>query len=281
MTELEEKLRAVIRAKAEEVPPEAAPPLRLPGRPRHRLLAPAAAAVVVIALIAGSATVAQVLGGHLRGAAHIAGASRTEAAPSGTANVSKAAAWVAAQVSPAAAVSCDPQACRALQRHGFPAGELEVLRGPKSSPLGSDVIVATAAVRRELGGRLTARYAPVVVARFGSGAARVDIRAVAPQGAAAYRSALQADRAARRAAGAQLLHSRRVLVSAAARRQLSAGLVDSRLMITVAALAAGRPLTSSPSAIPAPARPRASRCASPSSPAPGPPAGTARPPSAS
>ncbi len=139
-------------------------------------------------------------------------------------------------------MSCDPQACRALQRHGFPAGELEVLRGPKSSPLGSDVIVATAAVRRELGGRLTARYAPVVVARFGSGAARVDIRAVAPQGAAAYRSALQADRAARRAAGAQLLHSRRVLVSAAARRQLSAGLVDSRLMITVAALAAGRPL---------------------------------------
>jgi hypothetical protein len=93
MTELEEKLRAVIRAKAEEAPPEAIPPLRLPGRPRHRLLAPAAAAVVVIALIAGSATVAQILGGHLRSAAHIAGASRTEAAPSGTANMSKAAAW--------------------------------------------------------------------------------------------------------------------------------------------------------------------------------------------
>ena len=68
------------------------------------------------------------------------------------------------------------------------------------------------------------------------------MRAVAPDGAAAYRTALAADLQARRAAGPQLLGDPRVSVLAPARIQLADGSVDARLLITVAALAAAEPV---------------------------------------
>ncbi len=58
-----------------------------------------------------------------------------------------------------------------------------------SDPLGSDLVVATPALRSQFGARLASVYAPVVIASFGSGAARIDIRAVAADGTAAYDSA--------------------------------------------------------------------------------------------
>jgi len=152
----------------------------------------------------------------------------------------EAAAWVAGQVSRSAVVSCDPAMCSELETHGVPAGDLLML-GPGSSradgPLGSDVVVATGAVRSEFGSRLAGVYAPVVLAAFGSGGARVEIRAVAPGGAAAYRDALAADLAARRQAGAQLLRNPDISASASARGPLSDGAVDSRLLVTLAVLA--------------------------------------------
>jgi len=144
---------------------------------------------------------------------------------------------MARQVAPAAIVACDPQMCAVLQSKGIPAGRLLVLGAGNAGPLGSDVIVSTAAVREEFGSRLTGVYAPVALATFGSGSAQVAVRVVAADGSAAYLRSLQADAAARRAAGALLLRNPHVRVSPAGRRELAAGQVDTRLLSTLGALA--------------------------------------------
>jgi hypothetical protein len=149
-----------------------------------------------------------------------------------------AATWVARQVDPAAIVACDPQMCAVLQDNGIPAGRLLLLRAGNAEPLGSDVIVSTAAVREDFGSRLTSVYAPVALAAFGSGSAQVTVRVVAPNGSGAYRRSLQADASARRSAGAQLLRNPSVRVSPVGRRELAAGRVDARLLSVIAALAA-------------------------------------------
>jgi hypothetical protein len=153
-----------------------------------------------------------------------------------------AAVWVARQVSRDAIVACDPGMCRVLQAQGFPAGNLLVLRSGATGLRFCDVIVATQAVRNLLGGRLQRENAPAVIAGFGSGVARIDVRAVAPGGAAAYRAALAADWAARRRAAAELVKSPRIHAGGAARQELLTGKVDSRLLITLAALAVSHPV---------------------------------------
>ena len=70
----------------------------------------------------------------------------------------------------------------------------------------------------------------------------IDVRAVAPRGAAAYRAALAADWAARRKAAAQLVTSPRIHTGGAARQELLTGKVDSRLLITLASLAVSYPV---------------------------------------
>ena len=86
------------------------------------------------------------------------------------------------------------------------------------------------------------RPAPVVIAGFGSGRARIDVRAVAPGGTAAYRASFAADWASRRKAGAQLVRSPRIHAAGAARQDLLTGQVDSRLLITLAAIAVSHPV---------------------------------------
>src|SRR6202453_1180034 len=159
-----------------------------------------------------------------------------------TAARTSAARWIAAQVSPGAIVACDPAMCAALQASGVSAGRLLVLGTAAGDPLGSDLVVATPALQSQFGARLASVYAPVVIAGFGSGAARIDIRAVAPDGTAAYDSALAADRSARIAAGGQLIGNRHITTSAAAKTVLRAGQVDPRLLTILAALAAQQPL---------------------------------------
>jgi hypothetical protein len=159
-----------------------------------------------------------------------------------TAARTSAAQWIAAQVGPDAIVACDPAMCAALQASGVDAGRLLVLGTSASDPLGSDLVVATPALRNQFGARLASVYAPVVIASFGSGAARIDIRAVAADGTAAYDAALAADRAARIAAGGQLIDNRHITMSASARAVLRAGQVDPRLLAVLAALAAQQPL---------------------------------------
>jgi hypothetical protein len=148
-----------------------------------------------------------------------------------------AAAWMARQVAPSAILACDPQMCTVLQSKGIPASRLLVLRAGSAGPLGSDVIVSTAAVREEFGSRLASVYAPVALAAFGAGSARVAVRVVAADGSASYLRSLHADAAARRAAGGLLSRNPHVRVSLAGRRELAAGQVDTRLLTAIGALA--------------------------------------------
>jgi hypothetical protein len=205
---------------------------------RARWLVVIVAGVVAAALLAATATM--VLPGRGGQGAGPAGAAAKALAAAAARQ--RAAAWVAGQASPDAIVACDPVMCAALQAHGVPAGRLLVLTPARADPLGSDLVVATAAVRGRFAARLTGVYAPVTLASFGSGAARIEVRAVAPDGATAYWAALAADARARAAAGAQLLRNRRVHVSAAARAALADGEVDPRLLVVLAALAGLHPL---------------------------------------
>jgi hypothetical protein len=155
---------------------------------------------------------------------------------------SQAITWVAAQVGHDVSVACDAVACASLAAHGFPAGNLTVLPATAPDPYGSVLVIATADIRSQFGAKLSTVYAPEVIASFGAGADRIDVRVMAPQGPAAFRAAQSTDLAVRKSSGAQLLRNVRITVSAAARAQLGAGLVDSRLLITIAFLAGQQPV---------------------------------------
>jgi hypothetical protein len=99
-----------------------------------------------------------------------------------------------------------------------------------------------------VGSRLISADAPAAIASFGSGSMQIDIRVIAPRGAAPYSSALRADVRARKLAGTSLLYSPRITMSATARRQLAYGQIDSRLMMAIVGLAAERPVSIVPSA---------------------------------
>jgi hypothetical protein len=90
--------------------------------------------------------------------------------------------------------------------------------------------------------RLAGRYALTLIASFGSGTTRIDVRATEPGGAVAYAAALRADLAARKSAGTELRRNWRIAFTAQDARQLRAGQVDSRLLATLAALAAKYPI---------------------------------------
>jgi hypothetical protein len=154
----------------------------------------------------------------------------------------QAARWIASQVAASAIIACDPAMCASLQASGITAGRLLALGTAVGDPLGSDVVVATPAVRSQFGARLDGVYAPAVIASFGSGAVRIDVRAIAPSGAAAYEAALATDLNARISAGHQLLSNRRIIIPAAARKVLIAGGVDPRVLTTLAALASEQPV---------------------------------------
>lgn len=126
--------------------------------------------------------------------------------------------------------------CRALKADGVPGGDLLVLNSSASNPLNSQLIVATAIIRAKLGSRLTSVYAPAVIASFGSGAARVDVRAVAQKGPAHYWSAFTADFQQRKQTGSEMSAFTTIEESTLARHQLALGLVDSRLMLDIGSL---------------------------------------------
>jgi hypothetical protein len=85
-------------------------------------------------------------------------------------------------------------------------------------------------------------YAPVSLAAFGSGAARVEVRFVAPDGAHSYLAELAADVAARKSAGTEMLRNDSIHATPAASHQLIAGQVDTRLLVTLVTLAHSHPV---------------------------------------
>jgi hypothetical protein len=139
-----------------------------------------------------------------------------------------AAAWIASQLSSDAIIGCDPAVCTALQAQGVTAARLMPLKPGAPGPHGATVVVTADPA--------AARYAPAVIASFGSGATQIDVRATEPGGAAAFQTALRADQTARMSAGAQLLRNDRIHFTAADATQLRAGQVDARLLATLAAL---------------------------------------------
>jgi hypothetical protein len=150
--------------------------------------------------------------------------------------------WIVHQVSRAAAVACDSQVCADLIRSGFPSLNLVPL-GPQSfDPLGSALVVATPAIRAQFGRRLASVYAPVVIASFGSGNARIDIRLMFSGGTVSYRAVQRAKLRARKAADAQLLTNRNIKLSATAKTQLLSGDIDPRLPVLIVALAHAHPV---------------------------------------
>lgn len=153
------------------------------------------------------------------------------------ANRGQAAAWIAQQVLPSVLIGCDPLMCQALQAANVSASRLSMIQPSAPDPLGVEVIVATPALRSQFGPRLASVYAPQLLASFGSGAQRIDIRYLVPGGTAAFESSLAAAKQARIQAGQQLLSNKNVQATAPARSALLAGNVDPRLLITLGLLA--------------------------------------------
>jgi hypothetical protein len=231
--------------KSQEAAPGVAPGVAPDAEPESASwLGVALAALIVIpALVIGSLTVVVVrhftgTGGPPGAAAGQEAAARHEAAVRG-----QAAAWVAQQVSPGVAVSCDHVMCAALEARGLPSRDLLVLGPLSPDPRSSVVVVETGAVRALFGTSLDRAWAPAVIASFGSGSAGITVRVVASHGAVAYQTAQAGDMAAAKAAGARLLADRRITVQASARSQLTGGLVDLRLMSALTALSRHLPVS--------------------------------------
>jgi hypothetical protein len=159
-----------------------------------------------------------------------------------TAVLGQATAWVAGHVGHNILVACDALTCAALAQRGFPSADLDVLQSTAPDLYGTQVVVATASVRSQFGAQLARVFAPEVLASFGAGANRIDIRVIAPDGPATFRTALAADVLARKAAGAQLLTRSNVTASAGARSALVAGDVDARLLTVLAFVASQQPV---------------------------------------
>jgi hypothetical protein len=201
----------------------------------RRLVGLAAALLLVI----GGVTAGFAFAGNRPQHDHLA---RPDSVATVVVNRDHAAAWIARQVSPSAMVSCDPVTCVVIESHGFPASHVQALGTGQATPLSANLVVATPAVRHQFGARLASALAPGLLATFGSGGEQVSIRVVAPHGAAAYQTALRADLQNRRLSGAGLSGSNRIQAPSAARKQLVAGRVDSRLMITLALMASLHPV---------------------------------------
>jgi putative peptide zinc metalloprotease protein len=204
-------------------------------RPRHWALA-----LGVTGALAAAAAVAVVLVVVPTGSKP-AGDTAAMAMASATSR-SQAAAWVAQQVSPGVTVSCDPAMCQELRADGFPAARVRPLAPSAPDPLGSAMVIATPLIQDQFGPRLAADYAPQAIASFGSGDVEVDVREVAPDGAAAFGAQAAAERAFLVSAGRQVLGNQQIQPSAVAQAQLLTGQVDSRLLDILSVLANQMPV---------------------------------------
>jgi len=180
--------------------------------------------------------VARGTGGPLSGAKAIVGLSNAAIIRSRAAN------WVVRQISSSAIIACDDVMCDQLYDAGLPASDLLVISPNAPDPLGADVVIGTPALRSQFGRRLADEYAPLVIASFGGGKSLIQVRVVAPDGAAAYQSAFNTDLAARQHVGAVLLHNDKIDVAPPGQPDLIAGLVDPRLLAMLPVLAGQHPV---------------------------------------
>ena len=204
----------------------------------HRRLVIVASALLAMALGAGvTLAFTQRETGPARAVHH--GANAIQVAQ---ADRQQAAGWISREVASNIVVACDLEMCNQLQKSGFPAARLMQLQPTSPDPLGAQLVVATPVIRNQFGTRLASVYAPLVMASFGAGAERVDIRYIAPDGSKAFEAQLPAYRKNRIAAGEQLLANNHVQAAADARKALLAGQVDPRLLVTLGTLAGLMPI---------------------------------------
>lgn len=154
----------------------------------------------------------------------------------------RAAQWIVKEISPSAIIACDDVMCNQLINEGLPASNVLVLGPSAADPLGADIVVGTPALRSQFGSRLALVYAPSVLASFGRGPTRIDIRVVAPDGAAAYQEAFTQDLENRQHYGDILLSNSKITVSPEAKPDVVSGLVDARLLVMLPVLATQHPI---------------------------------------
>jgi hypothetical protein len=200
---------------------------------------PVTLALAVVAAVAVALAALQLTGAFATVAARAARppvsgdpAARSVSPRPAAAAQSQAAAWIVRQVSSAAIIGCYPALCASLQSQGVSASRLVLLGSRMTGLLGADVVATLPSADMTVVGQ----YAPALIASFGSGGSRIEIRAVAAGGAAGYESALRADLQARKSAGSQLLRNPRLRFTAVGAARLAAGEVDARLLATLAAL---------------------------------------------
>jgi serine/threonine protein kinase len=213
------------------------------GRARRRRRA--AMVLVAILLVAGASALAINLAPRRPAAERLSGndARNSQELAAEAAARTQAVTWILQQVSRAEIVSCDPEVCADLVSSGFPSGNVLPLGNTSTDVLGSNLVVATAAIRAQFGSRLTSVYAPAIIASFGSGTAKIDILWVPPDGTAVYRADQQPDLRARQTADAELLANNHIETSPAARAQLLSGDIDPRLPDLLAIMAHNHPVS--------------------------------------
>jgi len=208
-------------------------------------------AVTLLLLLTATGTTVALLRQHGSGKPAVGGApggSGGTGAGSGTAlaraAASRAAAarWVSREITRSAIIGCDKVMCGALANVGVPSADLLPMTPGSQDPLGADVLVATPALQSQFGSRLSTEYAPAVLASFGTGDTRVQVRVIASYGASAYQLALNRDLAARELLGTQLVGNSQIALPVSARTELAAGQVDPRLLITLPTLAHKHPI---------------------------------------
>jgi len=207
------------------------------------IVIPATAAAAVVAVVVAAVAIATVFPQRGASPGQITASHPGATPPLNTeaAVRNQAVTWIMHQVSRAAVVACDAQMCADLTSRGFPGVNLLRIGSQSNDPLGAELVVDTAAVRAQFRDRL-AVWAPAIVAAFGSGNARIEIRLEFPGGAASYRADQPKYARARKALDAQLLTNNRIKLSAAARAQLRSGNIDPRLPLLIALIVHYHPL---------------------------------------
>jgi Protein kinase domain len=205
------------------------------GRQRWRWPAAAAAAIVLVAGAGGTALLLAQRGAPPKPPVSGAPGNGGQLGTEGRVRA-QAVTWILRQVSRASVIACDPQVCSDLSSKGFPAANLDTLGPQSTDPLGSALIVSTAAIRFQYGTRLATVYAPAVIASFGTGNARIDILLDFAGGTTKYRQVQRRYTRARQAHAALLLTNNQIKLSASARTHLLSGEVDPRLPQIIAAM---------------------------------------------
>jgi hypothetical protein len=156
------------------------------------------------------------------------------------ANLTAAVAWINEWVGSGTLVACDNQTCGALTAAGFPASQQVQVQTNPQSVMTANIVVVDPLVSTYLNSHpaLANYVTSTVLASFG----QVSIQVVAPDGVAAYQTALSEDVQARIRLGQQLLDSGLLTASPAAEAALQDGDVDPSLLLMLQSLADQYPI---------------------------------------